>query len=210
MPLALRLRAEAVDDGGVRCQHQDAHPATQHSSKHQQWHAKVNHVAHDPGLAAPPDEQGCQHAEAGGPPTLFALLLVIFLAVLGLALADVVDGFVSAPQGQEWLPHCYSEESQHQHGDDLALLLDLVTNFVEQPPLALQDQQVSTAESERNPNERHPYRDTADDVRPMIARRPEGLVQPLENDAPSGSSASDDGNDVERSSQSVSLLTPPD
>eukprot|EP00418_Pyrodinium_bahamense_P088457 CAMPEP_0179045012 /NCGR_PEP_ID=MMETSP0796-20121207/17961_1 /TAXON_ID=73915 /ORGANISM="Pyrodinium bahamense, Strain pbaha01" /LENGTH=51 /DNA_ID=CAMNT_0020741411 /DNA_START=242 /DNA_END=397 /DNA_ORIENTATION=+ len=51
-----------MDRSGIRGQRDQADSAAQRAGEHQDRHAKVDDVPHDPGSSTPPDE------EAGNPP----------------------------------------------------------------------------------------------------------------------------------------------
>mmetsp|Transcript_108462 Transcript_108462/g.302486 ORF Transcript_108462/g.302486 Transcript_108462/m.302486 type:complete len:373 (-) Transcript_108462:25-1143(-) len=187
--------SEAVDRGGVRGERDQADPTAQRAGEHQNGHAEVDDVAHDPGSSAPPHEEACDPPQDG----------------LGVrVLARGVDGLVELPQREEGLPDRDGQQPQHAERPDLALLRDVAAGLLEDPLTERVPQGEGHRDHEGHPNERHPQRDTDDDVRAVVAARPEGLVQPVPDDAPGRGGTSDDGQDVEGRCKRVGLLTPPD
>mmetsp|Transcript_43228 Transcript_43228/g.123194 ORF Transcript_43228/g.123194 Transcript_43228/m.123194 type:complete len:211 (-) Transcript_43228:1166-1798(-) len=196
--------AEAVDDGRMGGEDEQADAPAQNAREHEDGHAEVDDVAHDPGLAAPPDQQlraAARRAAGRG--------LLLLLGLAALFLAQRVDGLVGTPQRQEGLPDSDGQEPQHDCRHLLALILDLVPDLVEEPSLGFHDQEEHNTGNEGYPDESHPDGDASNDVGTVVAGGPEGLVQPAPDDAPGGARAADDGHDVERRGERVGLLTPP-
>merc|ERR1740121_2381246 len=162
-----RVSALPCPSGGVG-DHAEEALAPRGAREDEDRQPEVGQVAGDPGPGAPP------HVEVGPPP---------HGAVLAV-LAQRLDLVVEAPELEHRLPYGEGHEEHHPAGAQLALLLELVLDVVEEVEAGRHDDGEADAQEKQHPDEGHPHGGDVNHVGTVIAGRPEGLVRVAPRDAP--------------------------